>query len=56
MLVSVVDRWFYLQEATFIDAGQIYWIDYETNELCVDCGGDHVTRHGRTRPDGWMCR
>ncbi|MEO3775218.1 hypothetical protein [Micromonospora sp. B9E7] len=56
MLVNVVDHWFYLKEATFINAGQVYWIDHETNELCVDRGGDRVTRHGRARPAAWMCR
>ncbi|SDT80662.1 hypothetical protein [Actinoplanes derwentensis] len=57
ILVDVVDRWFHLQEPTFIDVGQCYWIDRETSELCVERGGDRVTRHGRvTRHAGWMCR
>ena len=56
MLVNVVDHWFYLQEPTFIDAGQTYWIDHETNELCVDRGGDRITRHGRAQHAAWMCR
>lgn len=57
ILVDVIDRWFHLREPTFIEAGQTYWIDRGTNELCVDRGGDGVTRHGRvTRHAGWMCR
>ena len=55
-LVSMVDHWFYLHEPTFLDAGQTCWIDHETNELCVDRGGDRVTRHGRARSAAWMCR
>ncbi|WP_436535595.1 hypothetical protein [Actinoplanes sp. HUAS TT8] len=50
-LVSVVDRWFCLDEPTFIDVGQSYWIDREVNEFCVDRGGDRLTRHA-----GRMCR
>ena len=49
ILVDVVDDWFHLQESIFIDAGQTCWIDHETNELCVDLGSDHVTRHA-----GWL--
>lgn len=56
MLVSVVNHWFHLQEPTFIGAGQTYWIDRETNELCVDRGGDRVTRPGRARYTAWMAR
>jgi hypothetical protein len=56
MLVNVVDHWFYLQEPTFIEAGQTYWVDHETNELFVDRGGDRVTRHGRARYAAWMSR
>ncbi len=51
LLVDVVDRWFHLQQPTFIDSGQTYWIDHETSELCVDRGSDRITRHA-----GWMCR
>jgi hypothetical protein len=51
ILVDVVNRWFHLRAPTFIDAGQTYWIDHGTNELCVDRGGGRMTRHA-----GWMCR
>ncbi|WP_147265168.1 hypothetical protein [Micromonospora sp. LHW51205] len=55
-LVSVVDHWFYLQEPTFVAAGQTYWIDRETSQLCVDRDGHRVTRHGRARYTAWMAR
>jgi len=57
ILVDVVDHWFHLQLPTFIDAGEAYWIDHETSELCVDRGRDRLTRHARvTRYAAWMCR
>ncbi|MBW6437809.1 hypothetical protein KZ829_29140 [Actinoplanes hulinensis] len=51
LLVDTVDRWFHLEEPTFIDAGQAYWIDRSTSELCVDRGDGRVSRHA-----GAMCR
>jgi len=50
ILVDLVDRWFHLHAPVFIGAGQVYWIDHMTSELCVDRGGGRVTRHA-----GWMC-
>ncbi|MEV4544094.1 hypothetical protein [Micromonospora echinaurantiaca] len=51
LLVTVVDRWFQLCEPVFVDAGQSYWVDRKTDELCVDRGDGRVTRHA-----GWVCR
>jgi hypothetical protein len=57
ILVDVVDHWFHLQQPTFIDVGQTYWVDHDTSELCVDRGTDPITHHARvTRHAGWMCR
>ena len=56
-LVDVVNHWFYLQQPTFVGTGQNYWIDHETNELCVDRGDGRVTRHPRvTQYAAWMGR
>jgi hypothetical protein len=30
ILVDVVDHWFRLEQPTFVDAGETYWIDHET--------------------------
>ncbi|MEU4689041.1 hypothetical protein [Actinoplanes sp. NPDC023714] len=49
-LVTTVDRWFHLDEPTFVDAGQTYWVDRATSELCVD-GDGRVSRHA-----GAVCR
>ncbi|GAA1587785.1 hypothetical protein [Actinoplanes couchii] len=51
LLVDTVDRWFHLDEPTFIGAGQAYWVDRSTDELCVARGDGRVSRHV-----GAMCR
>ncbi|WP_430791085.1 hypothetical protein [Actinoplanes sp. G11-F43] len=51
LLVDMVDRWFHLDEPTFIGAGQAYWVDRSNDELCVDRGDGRVSRHA-----GAMCR
>lgn len=51
LLLDVVHRWFHLAAPTFVEAGQTYWIDRETSELCVDRGDGRVTRHV-----GMICR
>jgi hypothetical protein len=35
---------FELERPVFIAAGEAYWIDHETSELCVDRGGGRVER------------
>ncbi|MEV6349735.1 hypothetical protein [Actinoplanes sp. NPDC051851] len=57
ILVNVVDHHFYLEEPTFIGAGQSYWIDREAGEICVDRGGGRLTRHGQVKQRAdWMRR
>ncbi|GAA1658879.1 hypothetical protein GCM10009828_106190 [Actinoplanes couchii] len=51
LLVDTVDRWFHLDEPTFIGAGQAYRVDRSADEPCVDRGDGRVSRHV-----GAMCR
>lgn len=51
ILATRVGRWFHLGRPVLIEAGQSYWIDGATSELCVDRGDGRVTRHA-----GWVCR
>ena len=45
VLVTVTRENYRLERPVFIGAGQRYWIDDATGELCVDCGQGRVTRH-----------
>ncbi|GAA2680051.1 hypothetical protein [Actinoplanes palleronii] len=45
LLVDAVDRHFRLDQPTFIGGGQTYWIDRETEYLCVDRGLVGISRH-----------
>jgi len=49
VLLNQVGHTFHLSEPVFIDAGQTYWIDQETSELCVDRGDGRVSRHAGTK-------
>ncbi|MET7424225.1 hypothetical protein [Dactylosporangium sp. NPDC005555] len=51
ILLNRVHRWFVLERPVFVAAGQSYWIDHETSELCIDRGDGRVEQ-----VPGFICR
>lgn len=44
-------EWFHLDRPVLVWPGQTYWVDRDTDELCVDRGDGRITR-----ASGWVCR
>ncbi|MER6592062.1 hypothetical protein ABT214_09445 [Micromonospora purpureochromogenes] len=44
-------EWFHLDRPLLVWPGQTYWVDRDTDELCVDRGDGRITL-----APGWVCR
>ncbi|MEU5940348.1 hypothetical protein ABZ807_14390 [Micromonospora sp. NPDC047548] len=53
VLLVLLDRvdWFILERPVLVWPCQTYWVDYGTEELCVDRRDGRITRTPR-----WVCR